>query len=302
MNTSAITALRTANPRLQAGFDGRVEAAGSVVRARVATTRLRSVKARRRLVPVSVAGVALAAVAATAAVMTLGTGKTENAAAAVEKAATVTAASAERSGTAVVRITHDGAFWAGTTVRWNGRDLVVAGDGPQRAGRAGSELRVVDGTMYGVEDGEWVVLGPPSSIDPGSGTTPNEYLAAVREDVGGATLRRIGDAMTGVTSRRLPDGSTVYSGRVPAGLIARETGFKEGQEIRVLPFGFVAHDQAEDPRALLEVAVTVGADGVVREIAVAWGTWRYTVAYSGLGTTREPAAPANPRPLRRTVR
>jgi hypothetical protein len=302
MKTSAFTALRTANPRLQAGFAGRVEAAGSVVRARVATTRLRSVKARRRLVPVSVAGVALAAVAATAAVMTLGTGKTENAAAAVEKAATVTAASAERSGTAVVRITHDGAFWAGTTVRWNGRDLVVAGDGPQRAGRAGSELRVVDGTMYGVEDGEWVVLGPPSSIDPGSGTTPDEYLAAVREDVGGATLRRIGDAMSGVTSRRLPDGSTVYSGRVPAGLIARETGFKEGQEIRVLPFGFVAHDQAEDPGSLLDVAVTVGAGDVVREIAVAWGIWRYTVAYSGLGTTPEPAAPANPRPLRRAVR
>jgi hypothetical protein len=156
--------------------------------------------------------------------------------------------------------------------------------------------------MYGVEDGEWVVLGPPSSIDPGSGTTPDEYLAAVREDVGGATLRRIGDAMSGVTSRRLADDSTAYSGRVAAGQIARETGFKEGQEIRVLPFGFVAHDQAADPGALLEVVVTVGADGVVREIAVAWGTWRYTVAYSGLGSTAAPAAPANPRPLRRTAR
>ncbi|NUT56535.1 MAG: hypothetical protein HOQ03_11220 [Thermoleophilia bacterium] len=29
------------------------------------------------------------------------------------------------------------------------------------------------------------------SIDPGSGTTPAEYLVAVREDVGGATLRRL---------------------------------------------------------------------------------------------------------------
>jgi hypothetical protein len=227
MKTSAITALRAASPRLRPGFDDQVEATASVMRARVATTPLRTAKARRRLVPVSVVGLGIAAVAAIAAVMTIGTGKTEDAAAAVEKAATVTAASAERSGTAVVRITHDGAFWAGTTVRWNGRDLVVASDGPQRAGRAGSELRVVDGTMYGVEDGEWVVLGPPSSIDPGSGTTPDEYLAAVREDVGGATLRRIGDAMSGVTSRRLADDSTVYSGRVAAGQIARETGFKE---------------------------------------------------------------------------
>jgi len=47
----------------------------------------------------------------------------------------------------------------------------------------------------------------------------------------------------------------------------------------------VAHDEAADPRALLDVAVTVGADGVVREIAVAWGTWRYAVAYRDLGRT-----------------
>lgn len=302
MKTSAITALRTASPRLRPGFDDQVEAAASVVRARVATVPPRTAKARRRLVPVSLAGLAVAAVAATAAVMTLGTGKTEDAAAAVEKAATVTAASAEQSGTAVVRITHEGEFWAGTTIRWNGRDLVVASDGPQRAGRAGSQLRVVDGVMFGIEDGAWIVLGDPSSIDPGSGTTPDEYLGAVREDVGGATLRRIGADMSGVTSRHLADGSTVYSGRVAAGLIARKTGFKEGQSIRVLPFGFVAHDEAADPRLLVDVAVTVGADDLVREIAVSWGTWRYTVAYSGLGTTPAPAAPANPRPLRRTVR
>ena len=40
--------------------------------------------------------------------------------------------------------------------------------------------------------------------------------------------------MTGLTTRQLGDGSTVYSGTVAAGLIARETGFKEGESIRVL--------------------------------------------------------------------
>jgi hypothetical protein len=63
----------------------------------------------------------------------------------------------------------------------------------------------------------------------------------------------------------------------------------------------VAHDEAADPRALLDVAVTVGADGVVREIAVAWGTWRYAVAYRDLGRTPAPAAPANPKPLRERI-
>jgi hypothetical protein len=120
----------------------------------------------------------------------------------------------------------------------------------------------------------------------------------VREDVGGRTLRRIGDAMTGLTTTHLTDGSTEYGGTVPAGVIARESGFKEGRPIRVLPFGYVAHDEAADPAARIAAAVTVGADGIVREIAATWGSWTYTVAYSGLGSTPAPVAPANARPLR----
>ena len=227
-----------------------------------------------------------------------------NAATAVKQAATVTAASAKRSGTAVVRITHNGKIWAGSTIRWHDRDLAVSRDAPRRPGKAGSELLVVDGTLYGISPagGNWVVLGNPQSIDPDSGTTPDEYLAAVREDIGGATLRRITDGITGLTTRKLDDGSTVYSGAVAAGLIARESGFKEDQPIRVFPFGYVAHDEAADPAALLNAAVTVSADGIIREITVTWGTsasaWTYAVTYSGLGATSAPVAPANARPLR----
>jgi hypothetical protein len=47
----------------------------------------------------------------------------------------------------------------------------------------------------------------------------------------------------------------------------------------------VAHDEAADSRALLDAAVTVGADGVVREIALAWDTRRFAVGYSDLGRT-----------------
>jgi hypothetical protein len=103
-----------------------------------------------------------------------------------------------------------------------------------------------------------------------SGTTPDEYLAAVREDVGGVTLLRITNGMTGLTTIELDDGSTVYRGTVEVGLIARESGFKEGQSIRVLPFGYVAHDEAANAAAPLDVAVTVAADDIVREIAVTW--------------------------------
>jgi hypothetical protein len=312
--TGSLRALRTANPRTKTGFNESVDAVAGAVRAQIATSAalerrtVNSGPRRHRLVRLSLAGTAVAAAAAVTAFFAVGSPNgggpgIANAAAAVRKAATVTAASADRSGTAVVRITHNGEPWAGTTVRWHGAALLVSSDMPRRPGRAGSKLLVVDGILYGFDpaDGGWVELGSPTSIDPGSGTTPGDYLAAVRDDVGGATLRRIVDGMNGLT-RRLADGSTVYSGTVAAGLIARGSGFKEGRSIRLLPFGYVAHGDAADPAAPLDVAVTVGADGIVRAIAVTWGTsasaWTYTVTYSSLGRTSAPVAPANARPLR----
>ena len=47
----------------------------------------------------------------------------------VQQAAAVTAASAERSGTAVVRITHGDELWAAKTIRWNGDDLSLSDEG-----------------------------------------------------------------------------------------------------------------------------------------------------------------------------
>ena len=328
--SGSIQALRRANPRTKDGFTESVEATADALRTRLAATAEnlpvepgaagrdpgRSAP-RRRLGRASMVGTLVAAAVAVAVFLTVGGPGTSpsvaNAAAAVKKAATITAAAAGRSGTAVVRIDHNGELWAGTTVRWNGQDMAKEDmaahrDVPRRPGKVGSRFLLVDGTMYGVdsEDGGWVVLGSPDSIDPDSGTTPDEYLAAVREDVDGTTLRRITDGMSGLTARRLDDGSTVYSGSVAAGLIAREAGFKEGRSIRVLPFGYVAHDEAADPAATLRAAVTVGADGIVREIAVTWGSgasaWSYTVGYHRLGATPPPVAPANARPLRDRLR
>jgi hypothetical protein len=306
MNTSeSIRALRKANPRSREGFAESLETVAEAVRVGIASSdevpELRGARApgRRRLVHIAVAAVLVAIATAAAAVLTLGSpggGTVEDAVAAVERAATVSAASAERSGTAVVRITQNGEQWAGTTIRWHGSDLALSTD------RAPGALLVVDGMMYAIEDGAWVELGPPESIDPGSGTTPAEYLAAVREDVGGATLRRFAKSVGALTTQPLADGSTVYSGQVAAGLIARESGFKEGQAIRVFPFGYVAHGEAANPAALLDVAVTVDADGFVRELAVRWPGWVYSVTYSKLGATPAPVAPANARPLRRQLR
>jgi hypothetical protein len=310
MNTpDSLQALRRANPRTKAGYAHTVVAVEDAVRAQIAaagasrsdrTGRAAALLAPRRRFA---AGALLAAAAAAEAVLVVGSpgddAGIESAAAAVKRAATVTAASADRSGTAVVRITHDGQVWAGTTIRWSDDDIAISSDTPGRSGKAGAEMRVVDGVLYGTdpEEGGWIEQGSPANIDPDSGTTPGEHLAAVREDVEGATLARLGENMTGLTTTVLDDGSTVYAGTVPAGQIAREAGFKEGEHIRVFPFGYVAHGRAADPDAPLDTAITVGEDGLIRELAVTWGTWTYSVSYSDLGTTAAIVAPKNAKSL-----
>jgi hypothetical protein len=306
----ALALLERENPVDENDLPAPDDARARLLRDRIlAESAPRGRSGRRALRPWPAAGAAVAVASVVGALVLVGApgsgSDIENAAAAVSSAAEATAASADRSGTVVVRITHDGEVWSGTTIRWNGDDVAITGfptssDVPQRRPKAGDELRVVDGILYGTDPelGGWIEFGSPASIDPDSGTTPAEYLAAVREDVEGVTLRRLGDDMTGLTTTRLNDGSTVYAGTVPAGQIARESGVKDGQPIRVFPFGSVAHDEAAHPAALLDTAITVGEDGLIRELAVSWGTWTYTVAYSDLGTTAAVLAPTNAKSLR----
>ena len=293
-------ALRRANPRNRTGFAEAVDGAAGFVRAELAASDDAAAprRSRRRLLGVSaVAAAAVVAAVAAIAYSTIGSSGVQSANAAFEQSATLTADAAERSGIAVVRMTHDGAPWAGQTIHWNGADIAVRSDLPSRKRGPGSALLVVDGLVYGVLGGRWLEMGIPANIDPDSGTTPTETLASVRQDVGGATFRRIADGMTGLTTRTLDGGSIAYSGQVAAGLIARETGFKDGEALRVLPFGYVANE-AYDPTTPFDTTVTVGPDGIVRELAVRWGTWTYTVAYRKLGEAPAVDAPANAIPMR----
>lgn len=131
------------------------------------------------------------------------------------------------------------------------------------------------------------------------GRVPGRYPGGRERD----TLGRITAGMTGLTRQQLDAGSILYRGTVSAGLVATEAGFKEGEVIRVFPFGFVAHDEAADPAAPLHVAITVGADGLISQLAVEWGSawsvWTYTVTYTDLGSTEPIAAPENAQPFPR---
>jgi hypothetical protein len=52
---------------------------------------------------------------------------------------------------------------------------------------------------------------------------------------------------------------------------------------------------------LLDTSITVAPDGIVREFLVTWGTWRYTVSYSRLGSTPAPQAPTDAHDLKRRI-
>jgi hypothetical protein len=314
--SDSLEALRRANPRREPAFTGSVAAADSM-RDRIVTSPVevrfaappaaRSGRHRRprRLVLVP-AALTFAVAAILAVFLVVGSSlPTRSASAAVRHAADVTSASAASSGTAVVVITNGGVAWANRTIRWYDGDVdVFDHQAPTDLAQCGErEMRVVDGTLYACDpmDRGWMDLGDPSHIDPGSGTTPGEYLAATRQDIDGTTLQRITGGMTGLTAQQTDDGSTVYRGSVPAGLIATESGFKEGEHIRVFPFGLVAHGRAADPHAGLDTAVTVNPVGVITEIAVDWGSgdsaWRYTVTYRDLGTTPAIEVPPNARSI-----
>lgn len=315
MTSDTFDVLRRANPRSEPGFETSVRAAEALRERIVASafdppslTLMVAAPPRRsraRLGAAALTTLAVGTVVVILAIGVVGGAGVDSAAAAVNHAAAATTETAGTSGTATVLMTLNGETWAGKTVRWNHGDLSLLETGPT-FGRTEPhrETRVVDDILYGHDpaDGRWVELGDVDSIDPDSGTTPDEYLAVMRADVRGDTLERISAGMTDLATQQLDDGSTVYTGMVAAGLVAPESGFKEGEHIRVFPFGYVAHDEAADPDEPLKVSITAGADGLIRELAVAWGgggsAWTYTVIYSDLGATTPIVPPENAEPFR----
>jgi hypothetical protein len=307
--TDSLDALRRANPRRDPTYEYMLDAvAADAFEGRDRTAprpgRVPAPARRTSAVAVPIGAALLLAAAVVIALVMVGSPlgpPTVSPAAAVERAAELTATAADESGIVRVTITRDGSLWAAKTVHWHGGDVSISSGDP--TGWRSRDLLVVDGMMYGRDPeaaDRWVQLGSPDSVDPDSGTTPDEYLVAVREDAGGETLRRITAAMTDLTTSDGDDGSTIYQGHLPAGDLARETGTKEGQTIRVLPYGYVAHDDASDPSASIAVTITVGGNDTILAITATWGgasTWTYELTFQDLGSAAALVAPADARPF-----
>jgi hypothetical protein len=123
----SFTALRRANPCNNPDFAQTVTATATTVESlvRQPVPGVTNSRRRRRLGPAAMSMLA-GGVAAVVVLALVSSPDEVSAGAAVRKAATATAASAERSGTAQLRITHGGELWASMTVRWHGDDVAIS--------------------------------------------------------------------------------------------------------------------------------------------------------------------------------
>ena len=278
MSTSeSFEALRRSNPRSTAGFAQSVDAVRTQIAVTEAAPRQPTPRRRVGLVRLAAVGVALTVAVGVAAVTVRSPGGgpgVEDAAAVVRKAATVTAAAAERSGTAVVRITHDGEPWAGIDDSLERRRplgvtsdfaaIGAAGPGRELSARRRDALRRRRGSLGHPRRS-------PANIDPGqwddSGRVSSPRFARTSA---ARRLRRIRRPRERLHDdhEALETGRRSIAARSLRELVARETGFKDGEAIRVLPVRLRRPRRGrESASALLDAALTVGADGVVREIA-----------------------------------
>jgi hypothetical protein len=244
---------------------------------------------RRPLRPIAVVVAVAAAIVISVILVNVlspaGGGGAQNAYAAVDHAGAATATAARHSGKVVVLVTHSGKAYAGETVRWNNGNASVKCTGVGSCG----ELLFVDRVLFTKNDGSW------TKVDKGG--LPNymrqRYVSPALQSMSRSTFRRITGGMQHLKIKPGHNGTTIYSGREASGVLTRDPN--TGERIRVLPFGFVAKGAAANPASILSVSLTVGSDGIIQGIDVAWGTgasaWGYGVTYSNLGRTPPLTAP-----------
>src|SRR5581483_9995637 len=167
------------------------------------------------------------------------------------------------------------------------------------------QLLLIDGGAYVQQaDGMWLQYS--SATDLGK---LGSVAQLAQDNVAGNTADQILSLATGLTQTTQPDGTTLYTGTIPNSdadpgvaptddsIIRIITNLRSGNEPGA-PGGF--HNG-------LQLQMTVGSDGFVQQLSLTFqqqntgsttgdGTYRWTVAYSQLGTTPTITAPATSTP------
>ena len=285
----SLRALREASPRNQPGFEqslARYEALRTQITATPVTGPRKPPRPGRhpRLIGLSAVAAALCAAAALTGLL-LTTTSPENAYAAARKAVAATSAGALRSGTMTLTVTHRSASWTLSTVRWHGHDIAMSNGQGHELGRSRQLVLTGGGAYVQQADGHWVHYRAASDVGPKLG--PAVQLA--RDDVAGNTAGAILALATHLHKIVRPDGSTLYTGTIPASegdsAVAPRDDTIMGVIIRLRSVG-------RDARFRLVVA----RDGLVRNVSETFqnegarlpadnGIWTWAIRYSHLGST-----------------
>lgn len=239
--------------------------------------RSRTIRHRLRLA-ISTLAVLATATAAIVLGLTLGAASPQSAYAAAKKAIAATSADALDSGT-MTSTFRVGNHATNQTTQWHGNDLSISGD---HLSLWATQVLLVGGNVYVQQrDGTWQHYANES--DAGRLARP---LQMARVDVAGNSAAQILALVPDLQKMTQPDGSTVYTGTMPASEIAGVTP---------------SDDTATRLRARLQSPVSsqfkliVGTDGLVRQMSETAddGTTAWNVQYTQLGSTPPITAPAN---------
>jgi hypothetical protein len=270
---------------------------------RVPVTRRRSV----RLGLPTLAAVA-AATAAIVLGLTVSAAAPSGAAAAARRALAATAAAP--SGTMTTTVLHAGTSKTVEAARWNGHDIAYTPeDGPI------PQLLLIAGGVYvQTTDGTWLHYANASDVPP-KPVGGLEQLA--QNTIAATTPQQIIALATHVQKTAQPDGSTVYTGTIPASNLDPAlvpgndaiTNMILGAQKRTDGMVGVGKATAQTPgtpccQENLQLQMTVGSDGLVNQVSITFqqhnaassaadGAYTWSVTYTKLGSTLPITAPPN---------
>jgi hypothetical protein len=254
----------------------------------------------------------LAAVAVATAAIVLGFAVSAAApsGASAEARRALAATAAAPSGTMTTTVLHAGVSKTVEAARWNGHDLAYSsGDGliPQ--------IMLIAGGVYAQKpDGTWLHYADASDVPP-KPVGGMEQLA--RDTIAATTPQQILALATGVKKTVQPDGSTVYTGTIPASSLdpALVTGNDAitnmilGAQKRTDGMVGVGRATEQTPGASccqqdLQLQMSVGSDGLVEQVSITFqqqtassaalaGSYTWSTTYSQLGSTPPITPPAN---------
>ena len=244
--------------------------------------------------------------AATAAIvlgLTVSASSPSSAFAAARRALAATAAAP--SGTLATTVLHAGVTQTTDAARWNGGDIAFTpGDGPIQ------QLLLIGGGMYvQTSEGTWLHYADASNVGP---KPLGGLMQLAHDNIAGVAPQQILALATHVQKTAQSDGTTLYTGTIPSnslnpatvpGSDAITNMILGAQKRSDMMFG-AGPDAAGNQQSDLQLQMSVGGDGLVRQVSVTFqkegtgsraadGTYTWTVTYSQLGNTPPITPPPN---------